>query len=86
MTKNLLNTLLFGILSLDACQPIKTNINVEPLLLHETMQKMTDIMEHDIFSPSVASRVYVYPSIAAYEVMVQTDSSYASLDGQLKGH
>jgi len=85
MTKNLLNTLLIGILTLAACQPKKTNINVEPLVLHETMQQLTDIIVHDIFSPPVASRVYVYPSIAAYEVMVQTDSSYASLDGQLKG-
>ena len=49
MTKNLLNTLLAGLLTLAACQPKKTNINVEPLVLHETMQQLTDIIVHDIF-------------------------------------
>jgi hypothetical protein len=39
---------------------------------------------HDIFSPPVASRIYAYPSVAAYEVLVLQDSTYRSLAGQLK--
>jgi len=40
-----------------------------PELFQEAMQNLTDIIVYDIFSPPVASRVYLYPSIAAYETM-----------------
>lgn len=46
---------------------------------------VTGIMVHDIFSPPVASRIYVYPNIAAYEIMAQNSTRYESLQGQLKG-
>ncbi len=46
---------------------------------------VTGIMVHDIFSPPVASRIYVYPNIAAYEIMAQNSPKYQSLQGQLKG-
>ena len=49
------------------------------------MQKLTDIIVHDIFSPPVASRIYVYPSIAAYEVIINDNPSYISFAGQLNG-
>ncbi len=58
---------------------------VEAKDLHSLMQKVTDVTVHDIFSPPVASRVYVYPSIASYEVLAIQDSSYKSLAGQLNG-
>jgi hypothetical protein len=44
---------------------------------------VTGIMVHDIFSPPVASRIYVY-LIAAYEIMAQNNTKYESLQGQLK--
>ncbi len=47
--------------------------------------KLTETIIHDIFSPPVASRIYAYPSIAAYEVTVLSDSSFQSLMGQLNG-
>jgi len=46
---------------------------------------ITGIMVHDIFSPPVASRIYVYPNIAAYEIMAQNSTKFQSLQGQLKG-
>lgn len=46
---------------------------------------VTGIMVHDIFSPPVASRIYVYPNIAAYEIMAQNSTKFQSLQGQLKG-
>ena len=39
---------------------------------------------YDIFSPPVASRIYVYPNIAAYEIIAQ-GGSFNSLDNQLPG-
>ena len=47
------------------------------------MQKLTDIIVYDIFSPPVASRIYVYPTIAAYEVLINDNPSYKSFSGQL---
>jgi hypothetical protein len=47
--------------------------------------KLTDVIIHDIFSPPVASRIYAYPSIAAFEVVALADPSYKSLMGQLNG-
>jgi hypothetical protein len=50
---------------------------------HQTQKDLTDIMVHDIFSPPVASRVYAYCNIAAYEAMQVGFPEYQSLAGQL---
>ena len=52
---------------------------------HASIQNVSQIMLHDIFSPPVASRIYVYPTIAAYEVMAQNSKFYNSLQNQI-GH
>ena len=49
------------------------------------MKKFSDIIVYDIFSPPVASRNYVYPSIAAYSVIAQSNDNYNPLSGQLTG-
>ena len=55
-----------------------------PAFLHRSVKQLTDVIVHNTFSPPVASRIYAYPSIAAYEVMRQTKSAeYQSLSGQL---
>jgi hypothetical protein len=40
---------------------------------------------HDIFSPPVASRIFVYPNVAAYEIIAQNHDQYTSLNWQLNG-
>lgn len=52
---------------------------------HAAIDNVTQIMIHDIFSPPVASRIFVYPNIAAYEIMAQNSKTYNSLQYQLKG-
>jgi hypothetical protein len=52
---------------------------------HAAIENVTQIMIHDIFSPPVASRIFVYPNVAAYEVIAQNSKTYNSLQGQLKG-
>ncbi len=54
-----------------------------PEFLHRSVKKLTDVIVHNTFSPPVASRVYAYPSIAAYEVMAMENDEYQSLAGQL---
>jgi len=53
-------------------------------ILHQSMKQLTDVIVHDIFSPPVASRIYVYPSIASYEIMQNADDNLISMSGQLK--
>jgi len=58
----------------------------DPQLFNATMKQLTDVMVHDIFSPPVAARIYVYPSIAAYEAILPGYlDKYQSLSGQLNG-
>ena len=87
MKKLIILSLIVSITTLFSCQE-KYNENYQaeannPELLHRSMKQLTDVIVHNIFSPPVASRIYAYPSIAAYEVMAQSDSIYQSLDGQL---
>ena len=58
----------------------------DPELFQASIQNLTNIVVYDIFSPPVASRVYLYPTIAAYEVARKaTPLKYNSLVGQVKG-
>ena len=55
-------------------------------LVQANVKNLTDIIVYDIFSPPVASRVYLYPAIAAYQTMqLANEETYASLSGQVKG-
>lgn len=63
----------------------KEPIQITAQDFHNAIDKVTDIMVHDIFSPPVASRIYVYPNIAAYEIMAAQSNEYQSLAGQVEG-
>ncbi|MEL7117974.1 MAG: vanadium-dependent haloperoxidase [Bacteroidota bacterium] len=56
-----------------------------PELFHNSLDQLTDIIVHDIFSPPVASRVYVYPCVAAYETLAQKYTKQQLLSNQLQG-
>src|SRR5438105_1829662 len=56
-----------------------------PDFVHRSIKDVTDVVRHDIYSPPVASRIYAYISVAAYEAARNGDSKYLSLEGQLKG-
>jgi hypothetical protein len=64
--------------------------NKEPIKItsedyYASVDKVTEVMIHDIFSPPVASRIYVYPNIAAYEILSQNNETYNSLSDQIDG-
>lgn len=67
-----------------SCKKDKS-IVVSPDDYHAAIENVTQIMIHDIFSPPVASRIFVYPNIAAYEIIVQNSKTYKSLENQLNG-
>lgn len=79
--------LLFLIALTQSCKEDNTYIAslTEPSLFQESVKNLSDIIVYDIFSPPVASRVYMYPTIAAYEIMAQEKSNYKSLKNQLSG-
>jgi hypothetical protein len=59
--------------------------NEDAHVLHECERKLTDIIVTDIFSPPVASRIYVYPSLAAYEAARYTKEGIPSITSKMKG-
>jgi len=55
-------------------------------ILHAGIRRITEIIRHDVFSPPVASRIYAYSTVAAYEALVPGyPEEYQSLAGQLNG-
>lgn len=79
--------MLLGIL---ACQPDTPpeQYNAKaanPQLLYDCSKTLTDIMIHDIFKPPVASRIYGYSYLAAYEALRPGYTGYASMMGKLNG-
>ncbi len=67
-----------------SCSKTTTPIEISPEELHGSVDKVTEIMIHDIFSPPVASRIYAYPNIAAYEIVALSNEDFNSLAGQAR--
>lgn len=57
----------------------------EAMFLHNAQTELTDVMVYDIFAPPVASRIYAYSSLAAYEAARHKKKGYASITARLKG-
>lgn len=55
-----------------------------PEYYNAALNKLTQVVIHDIFSPPVASRIYAYANLAGYEALVPFDAQYESLGGKLK--
>ncbi len=69
-------------MTLWSCQD-KEDIQVTSEDFHASVDKVTQVMVHDIFSPPVASRIFAYPNIAAYEIMAYQQPGYNSLVGHV---
>ncbi len=50
-------------------------------MVHQGIQRITEIIKFDIFSPPVASRIYLYSTLAGYEAMKPGYSDYRSMAG-----
>ena len=53
--------------------------------LHRSQKAVSDIIVHDVFSPPVASRIFAYANIAAYEIQASQNEKFRSLSGVIKG-
>lgn len=66
-------------------QKDKIKLKSDAEVLHENVDQLTQVIIYDVFTPPVASRIYGYTSLAAYEAMRHADPKYASIVSQLKG-
>ncbi|MCY7349983.1 MAG: vanadium-dependent haloperoxidase [Cytophagaceae bacterium] len=75
-------------LSLWSCAPKQPEVPPaqpsDPALLHQSVRRLTDVIVYDIFSPPVASRIYAYASLAAYEVGRFEQKNTTSLTANLR--
>ena len=53
--------------------------------LHEAENKLTEVIINDVFTPPVASRIYVYTSLAAYEAIRFSKPNTVSLAAKMRG-
>lgn len=54
-------------------------------ILHNNQQQLKNVIVYDVFSPPVASRIYSYTSLAAYEAIRFDKRGYPSITAQLHG-
>jgi hypothetical protein len=54
-------------------------------LLHNNVDKLTEVIIHDIFSPPVSSRIYTYANLAAYEAVRFQKPGNPSYAAELNG-
>jgi hypothetical protein len=87
MKKTALCLVLF--LHLISCQTEReVPVTIDPTsvkYMHQLESSMNDIIVYDIFSAPVASRIYAYSSLAAFEAVRWIDPSYPSMTKQLNG-
>lgn len=68
-----------------ACSKSSEPIVITPKDYDASIDHIIQIMIRDIFSPPVASRIFAYPNVAAYEIIASHNDNYKSLSGQLSG-
>jgi hypothetical protein len=80
--------IILAVISIYACNVKKDYIRIfnEPDLYSKTVFQLNNVVMGNNFSPMVASRNYVYASVAAYEVIAAGyPTKFNSLAGQLRG-
>src|ERR1700753_2608937 len=73
------------VIALTSCAHKQKEVIDEAAVLHENVDQLTNVIIYDVFTPPVASRIYGYTTLAAYEAMRYADPKYNSITAQLKG-
>jgi hypothetical protein len=86
--KNVL-VILIPFLFFISCKQNSQNVDKDLLtdqnLMHRNMKQLTEVIIHDVFGPPVASRIYTYTSLAAYETIRFDRPGFPSLAEQMNG-
>jgi hypothetical protein len=56
----------------------------DPKLYSNVIHELSYVIIYDIFSPPVASRIYAYSNLAAFEVLANERKHFASLEGKVR--
>ncbi len=82
---NQIGALLLVIMLAAGCNNRATEKMPETEILHRNQDKLTQVIIYDVFTPPVASRLYVYSSLASYEAIRFKKEGTASMTEKLKG-
>ena len=76
----------FAVILFISCKQPKTKLTIDVnTLQHQCVQRLTDVIVYDIFSPPVASRIYAYSNLAYYEALRYKKDNTISIAEKLKG-
>jgi PAP2 superfamily len=73
------------ILALNGCSQKQHILLNDADILHQNQDQLTQIIIYDIFTPPVASRIYVYSALASYEAIRFSKEGAESITDKLKG-
>ena len=85
MKKYVMSAALFLVLGVAACKQEKSAPLDKVDLIINNEDQLTQIIIYDVFTPPVASRIYVYSSIAAYEAIRHAQKDAPSIAAKLNG-
>ena len=85
MKKYVMSAALFLVLGVIACKQEKSAPLDKVDLIINNEDQLTQIIIYDVFTPPVASRIYVYSSIAAYEAIRHAQKDAPSIAAKLNG-
>ncbi len=72
-------------LAVAGCTQKKVQQLPETEILHQNQDKLTQVIIYDVFTPPVASRLYVYTSLASYEAVRFKKEGAPSITAKLRG-
>ncbi|MET4082770.1 hypothetical protein ABIB40_002734 [Pedobacter sp. UYP30] len=73
-----------SIIFISSCK--NKNVKIKDVdILHQNEDQLTKIIIYDVFTPPVASRIYAYSSLAAYETLRNKDPKAVSFTDRLNG-
>ncbi|MHA6246968.1 vanadium-dependent haloperoxidase [Pontibacter sp. CAU 1760] len=82
-------TFFLSLVGFSACKqvtPEEYNLQAsDPKIFHDASEQLTQYIIHDIFKPPVASRIYAYTNLAAYETLRQQHPEHETMAGKLNG-
>jgi hypothetical protein len=66
-------------------KPEYVKVMHDPKLYSYIIHELSYVIIYDIFSPPVASRIYAYSNLAAFEVLANEGKHFSSLEGKVSG-
>ncbi len=73
------------IFSVSSCRQKESARLPDSEILHQNMDQLTQVIIYDVFTPPVASRLYVYGALALYEAVRFSSEESLSITARLKG-